>query len=214
MVRRKVGGVDWREIILTFGSVTLVGAVWAGIAWYIGFQFFAWIAPILISLIFAIPVAILLSGRNTGLRFGLFLTPEELEPPTVLSTLEDNLADVNSRHELQPELERSYGLVQVCLDPYVNGLHVSLLRRRRSTGDSREYLDELANRFLKQGPTALKKTEINAIMNDTDIVTSLHYRLWSAAETDLAAFWRMAMKQYNLSATNPFTHLLAKKAEA
>jgi membrane glycosyltransferase len=211
--RRKIGGgVDWQEVILTFGGVTLVGAIWTVIAWFIGIEFFKWISPILISLLLAIPVAIMLSGRNSGLRLGLFLTPEELEPPTVLSTLEDNLADVKSRNELPPELERSYGLVQVCLDPYVNGLHVSLLRRRRNTENSREYLDELTDRLLKKGPAALKKSEINAIMNDTDAVTSLHFQLWSASEHDLATFWRMAMKQYNLAATNPFTHLLAQKA--
>ena len=209
--RRKAGGVDWQEVILTFWGVTLLGAVWTVVAFFISREFLLWISPILISLLSAIPLAILLSSSKSGLRFGLFLTPEELEPPTVLSELNDNLAEVKSRIQLPPELEKSYGLMQVCLDPYVNGLHVSLLRRRRYTEVSREYLDEIARRFLKEGPQALKKREINAIINDTETVTNLHYRLWSSAETDLAPFWSLAIKQYNLAANNPFAHLLAQK---
>lgn len=211
--RRKLEGVDWQEAILTFGGVTLLGAVWGAIAWWVGSTFLLWISPIIISLLLAVPLAILLGSGKSGLRWGLFLTPEELEPPTVLSDLEDNLAEVKGRLQLPPEIEKNYGLMQVCLDPYVNGLHVSLLRRRRNTEDSREYLEELAERLIKQGPQSLKNREINALINDTDTVTNLHYRLWSASEKDLAAFWSLAIKQYNLAATHPFTHLLAQKGE-
>ncbi len=40
---------------------------------------------------------------------------------------------------MEPELEQRFGFVHVCLDPYVNGLHVSLLRRRKNPHHSREY---------------------------------------------------------------------------
>ena len=209
--RRKAGGVDWQEVILTFWGVTLLGVLWTVLAVCISHQFLLWISPILASLLLAIPLAILLSSTQSGRRLGLFLTPEELEPPTVLSDMEDNLAEAKGRLQLPPEIEKSYGLMQVCLDPYVNGLHVSLLRRRRYTELSREYLAEIARRFIKEGPQALKPREINAIINDTETVTSLHYRLWSSAENELAPFWSLAIKQYNLAATNPFTHLLAQK---
>jgi membrane glycosyltransferase len=209
--RKSGGGVDWREAILTFGGITLLGVVWSMIAWWVSIDFLIWISPILISFLLAVPLAIILGSSKSGLRFGLFLTPEELEPPTVLSDLEDNLAEVKTRLQLPPEIEKNYGLMQVCLDPYVNGLHVSLLRRRRNTEDSSEYLEQIADRFIKQGPQALKPREVNAIINDTDTVASLHYRLWSASENELAPFWSLAIKQYNLASTNPFTHLLANK---
>lgn len=212
--RRKLEGVDWQEAILTFGGVTLLGLIWGAIAWWVGTEFLLWISPIIGSFLLAIPLAIWLGSTQSGLRFGLFLTPEELEPPTVLSDLQDNLAEVKGRLQLPPEIEKNYGLMQVCLDPYVNGLHVSLLRRRRNTEDSREYLEDIADRLIKEGPQALKPREINAIINDTYTVTSLHYRLWSASEQGLAPFWSLAIKQYNLAATHPFTHLLARKGQA
>jgi membrane glycosyltransferase len=176
-------------------------------------MFFFWITPIAFSMMLAIPLAIVLGSLKSGRRFGLFLSPEEIEPPTVLSDLETNLAEVKGRSQMAPDIEKNYGLMQVCLDPYVNGLHVSLLRRRRHTGDSREYIESIADRFIKEGPQSLQRSEINAIINDTDTITNLHYRLWSASEHELAPFWSRAIKQYNLAATHPFTHLLSQHAE-
>ncbi len=211
--RRKLDGVDWREAILTFGGVSVVGALFALFGWWVSWTFLFWIIPIAASMILAIPIAIMLGSTRSGRRLGFFLSPEELEPPTVLRDLEENLAEVKGRGQLAPDIEKNYGLMQVCLDPYVNGLHVSLLRRRRHTGDSREYMEAIADRFIKEGPASLEAREINAIMNDTDTITSLHYRLWSASEGELAPFWSRAIKQYNLAATHPFAHLLVRKSD-
>jgi membrane glycosyltransferase len=131
----------------------------------------------------------------------------------VLNALEQNLAIVNDRIQLQPEQEKYFGLLQVCLDPYVNGLHVSLLRKRKNIKVSRDYLDSLADRLVREGPQALKAHEIKAMIYDTDTMTHLHYRLWSAADKDLDPFWFLAIRQYNVAATNPFAHLLAQRKD-
>jgi membrane glycosyltransferase len=209
--RKLSGSVDWMELLATFGSVTLLGVAWSVIAYFIKGGFILWISPILISILLAVPVAALVSGRRSGKRFGLFLTPEEIEKPGVQSQLDANLEEVKHRTTFQPELETNYGLMQVCLDPYVNGLHVSLLRKRKNIELSREYLAQIARRFLSEGPQSLKKHEVKSMIHDTDTVTNLHYRLWSSADQDLAPFWAMAIKQYNLAKTNPFAHLLAQK---
>ena len=140
----------------------------------------------------------------------MFLTPEEIKPPEVLQSLEDHLDEIKGRPQLQPEIETNYGLVQVCLDPYVNGLHVSLLRRRKNQQHSREYFAHLSHKLISQGPGALHAQELKAIMYDADSVTHLHYELWSASEGHLANFWTTAIRQYNLVAPNPFTHLIAQ----
>jgi membrane glycosyltransferase len=153
----------------------------------------------------------LVSGGRSGRRLGFFLTPEEHDPPTVLKNMQQNLEEIKDRIQLPPELERHYGLMQVCLDPYVNGLHVSLLRRRRTIDVSRSYLDEIGHRLITQGPQTLSAQELKALMHDTDTVTNLHYRLWSAADHELASFWSTAIRQYNLASTSPFAHTLAKQ---
>jgi len=209
--RRKIDGrVDWAEVFFTFWVVTVIAIVWGLIGWYVSHAFFLWFSPILAALLLAIPMAIVVSGRRSGLRFGLFLTPEETEPPSVLALMNKNLAEIKGRIHLPPELEKHHGLMQVCLDPYVNGLHVSLLRRRKSIDVSRSYLTEIAQRMIQQGPQSLNAQEIKAMIHDTETVTDLHYRLWSARDNELAPFWAIAIRQYNLTASSPFTHTLAQ----
>jgi membrane glycosyltransferase len=213
--RRKLdGGVDWVEILLNFWPVSVLGLAWGVVAWFVSPAFLLWISPILISLLLAIPVAVLVSGTRTGRRFNLFLTPEEAEPPGVLQAMEQNLDEVKGRLRLQPELERFHGLMQVFLDPYINGLHVSLLRRRRNIDVSRGYLDEIAARLIQQGPQSLTTQEIKAMIHDTDTVTNLHYRLWSAAEHELAPFWITAIRQYNLATGGPALNLRRIKRDS
>ena len=145
--RRKLGtGLDWREPILTFGSTSLIGLGWGVLAFFISHHFLLWISPVLIAMVLSIPFAILTSSTRTFQRFGLFLTPDELNPAPVLQSLEEHLKEVKDRPKLQPEIEQRFGLVQAILDPYVNGLHVSLLRRRKSQHHSREYLTYLSQR--------------------------------------------------------------------
>jgi membrane glycosyltransferase len=209
--RRKAEGVDWAEVFFTFWVVSLIAIVWAVLGWFVSHAFLLWISPILIALFLAIPMAIVVSGKRSGFRFGFFLTTEETEPPSVLATMNDNLAEIKGRIHLPPELEKHHGLLQVCLDPYVNGLHVSLLRRRKSIDVSRSYLNEIAQRMIQQGPQSLNAQEIKAMIHDTETVTDLHYRLWSARDHELAPFWATAIRQYNLAASSPFTHTLAQR---
>jgi membrane glycosyltransferase len=210
--RRKAdNGVDWAEVFFTFWPVCVMSVIWGTIGWFVSHTFLVWISPILGALFLAIPVAILVSGRNSGYRFGLFTTPEETDPPGVLAVMNENLLEIKGRIHLPPELEKHHGLLQVCLDPYVNGLHVSLLRRRKNIHVSRTYLDQLALRLIHEGPQCLNAQEIKAMIHDTETVTDLHYRLWSAREHELAPFWATAIRQYNLAASSPFTHTLAQR---
>jgi len=210
--RRKLdGGVDWAEVFFTFWPLGFISILWGIIGWFVSHSFLLWISPILGALLLAIPVAILISGRSSGYRIGLFLTPEETEPPGVLALMNENLAEIKGRIHLPPELEKHHGLLQVCLDPYVNGLHVSLLRRRKNIHVSRAYLDQLAQRLITEGPQCLNAQEIKAMIHDTETVTDLHYRLWSARDHELAPFWATAIRQYNLASTSPFTHTLAQR---
>lgn len=213
--RRKLGGgIDWREPIMTFGGITLLGLAWGTAAFFISKTYLLWLSPVIAGMILSIPFAITTSTVGGLKRLGLFMTPEEVDPPAVLQSLNEHLDEVKARPKLQPEIEQNFGLVQVCLDPYVNGLHVSLLRRRKISEDSREYLAHLTQKLIHHGPSALSRQELSAVLYDPDSMTQLHYELWSATEEQLASFWKLAIRQYNLFAQNPFTHLLAQKAAA
>lgn len=201
-------GVDWREPILTFGGVTAVAVIWAALAFWINPAFFAWMSPVLGGIALSIPFAIFTAGGRTGRASGLFCTREELDPPYVVRQLQQNIENAHKRHTPIAPLEKNYGLMQAVLDPYINALHVSLLRqRRRITPESKEYLDTLRLRLIREGPDALSKREISALMYDPDMMLRLHYDLWGASGEGLARWWDTAIRQYNILTYEPVTAL-------
>ena len=73
---------------------TLLGvAVAVGVGW-VSLEALAWLAPIIVGLLLAIPVS-WLSGRESAGSFlywiGLFRVPEEADPPAIVTALEREL---------------------------------------------------------------------------------------------------------------------------
>jgi len=203
-------GTDWREAIITHGAHTACGVIWGVCSYIISPPFFLWLSPVLIPLVCSIPISILLSKTSFGRgarRLGLFLTPEETLPPYELRRLRQNLAECY-RHlpPLEP-LRPDYGLLQAVLDPYVNALHVALLRQRKQTEEAREWFALLRERLLRDGPAKLSLKEKMALLQDADSMIALHRELWSTPGEDLAEWWRLAMRQYNVLTAAPTTAL-------
>jgi membrane glycosyltransferase len=78
----------WRDVVGCNIWPTLIGACWALITWLLTPELLPWLAPVLLGLVLAVPLA-LLSGRpELGLaaaRRGWFLVPEEIRPPPELA---------------------------------------------------------------------------------------------------------------------------------
>ncbi len=204
--RKSDGEVDWHESFLNLYGITLLALLWAILSWHISPTFFWWISPVLIGIMLAIPFSIFTSGtRDTG---GLFSTIEERFPHYVLHGLQQNTSQAHERTTPLPALAKNYGLLQALLDPYINALHVSLLRQRqRVTPESRDYLDNLRKRLVVDGPDKLTKRELSALMYDPDIMLRLHYDLWSASGEGLCPWWEDAIKQYNILTREPVSAL-------
>jgi membrane glycosyltransferase len=203
-------GTDWREAIITHGGQTAFGLVWGVCSYIISPPFFFWLSPVVVPLVLSIPVSILLSKTSVGRgarTLGLFLTPEETAPPYELRRLHQNLTECY-RHlpPLEP-LRADYGLMQAVLDPYVNALHVALLRQRRRTEESREWFLQLRERLLRDGPARFTLKEKMALLLDAESMIVLHRELWSRPAADLAEWWRLAMRQYNVLTGAPTTAL-------
>ena len=203
-------GTDWREAILTHGLQTVFGAVW-GLSMLILLPgYFWWLSPVIAGLVLAVPLSIFFSKASVGLNareMGLFLTPEETQPPRVLKQLRKNL-DECYRH-LQPfePLRADYGLMQAVLDPYINAMHVALLRQRKASEEAREWFGQLRERLLREGPSALSPKEKMALLLDSESMIWLHRELWTCPADILAEWWRLAMRQYNVLTATPTTAL-------
>ncbi|MFT3831492.1 MAG: glucans biosynthesis glucosyltransferase MdoH [Opitutaceae bacterium] len=208
--RRDAEGNDWREAILTHWGQTVFGLVW-GISTYIRLpSFFWWLSPVIAGLVLSIPLSIFLGSAKIGAltrRWGFFLFPEEATPPYELRRLEKNLAECYRHMRPIEELRDDYGLLQAVLDPYINALHVSLQRQRRPAAATRAYFLALRERLLKDGPKRLSAREKRALLLDPESMAWLHRELWRRPQTELADWWQLGVRQYNVLTAQPVTAL-------
>lgn len=80
-------GIGLKEALALHGGQTLFGLVWAGTLLALAPTFFWWFLPVLTGLVLAVPLSILSSRGRVGAwlhRHGIFLTPEESRPASVL----------------------------------------------------------------------------------------------------------------------------------
>ena len=206
------GGTDWGGILLAHTSHTCIGIIWTLAAWHINPAFFWWISPITFGLIASIPLSALLSYAGLGdalKRIGLFRTPMEIAPTSVVTHLAKNLEAAERRHLHAPDwLAPHNGVMQVVLDPYINATHISLLRQKRRLPHAvTNYLHQLQDRLVQKGPADLKRREQLALLMNADAVTSLHHRIWHEPEAHLAPWWKLAMRHYNTLTDRPQTAL-------
>jgi membrane glycosyltransferase len=203
-------GTDWREAIITHGVQTIFGVVWGLSSLILIPAYFAWLLPVLAGLVCSIPLSIFLSKAGFGLQarsLGIFLTPEETSPPAELRDLERNLAECYRHLPPFEPLRADYGLMQAVLDPYINAMHVALLRQRRPSAGAREWFAKLQARLLREGPDRFTSKEKMALLLDPQSMIRLHRELWSLPSDSLAEWWRLAMRQYNVLAAVPSTAL-------
>jgi len=210
--RRGAQGTSWDEAISVHGVQTLMGV---GIGIFTALTnptLFFWLAPVLAGLWFSIPVSVWTSQLSIGLaakREKLFLTPEETSPPREV------VEATNPPGE--PDNRRFRGITSAVLDPFLNAVHVSLLRRNRrrlmsgqkvygtsissvvpTSGESRARR-LLAERLLREGPKALETSEMISVLSDIDNMLWLHRQAWLRPNKDLAPWWVKAIRETSAS---------------
>jgi membrane glycosyltransferase len=213
MAQRRGTGADGTglaEAVLTHGVQTAIGLGAGALIFALLPGYFWWLSPVLAGLVLSIPVSVLLSRASVGERareMGLFLTPEETEPGKELADLSRNLAACYRHLPPIEPLRADYGLMQAVLDPYVNAMHVALLRQRRTSEGVGEWFAQLRQRLLREGPAEFSTREKMALLLDAESMIWLHRELWTRPSGELSAWWRLAIRQYNVLTATPTTAL-------
>jgi membrane glycosyltransferase len=91
------------------------------------------------------------------------------------------------------------------LDPYLNAIHVSLLREKSlhpdfnktvaQLGEGKPGVRTLAEKWLSEGNEALKTDERLLVLSDPDTMSWLHRQSWLRPSDNLAPFWRAAISR-------------------
>jgi membrane glycosyltransferase len=196
------------ELVREYWPLPIAGVGLGALAWWIAPSYLAWLSPMLIGLLLAIPVARLSS--RTDLFRNLFLTPEELQPPPELS----------ARFKLQ--LRDGDQFVHAVLDPFYNAVHVSLQRSREVASPAVDgYVSKLAIRLFKEGPECLTPQEKRALLADGETLAFLHNLIWKTPSEMMNPAWASALAQYRSSCRRnrarqdtPETHLTTTQPAA
>jgi membrane glycosyltransferase len=196
--RRNADGCPWGLAMREHWMHTLIGVLWGVLVWRLDPHVFGWFVPVLAGMVLSIPVSVWTSRESAGqaLRNAcIFLTPEECAPPPELEALQ---AASRQSELFDPFLEDDQNLQKAVLDPYLNAVHISLLReqeiypRRTKAGISESKIsasEALAERLLVQGPGSLTKVEKLAILLSAESMAWLHREAWLRPKRDLAVWW-------------------------
>ena len=207
--KRAADGTSWTFAFQRHWGHTLIGLVWGAFVWRLEPTLFWWFTPVLAGMVLSIPLSVLTSRKSLGARArsaGLFLTPEEIKLPDELLSLRSNL----KIHELtdDPAAHPPHaGLAEAVLDPYVNAIHVSLLREKQlnpvyadqlsKLGVGGEPVLVLGEKLLAEGPDKLTVAERLLVMADQRVMVWLHQQSWQRPGETLAPWWRAAILEYS-----------------
>lgn len=189
---RETDGTTWFEAIRYHGPAIVLGIAWSALAWYIGKSFFLWMSPILAGLVLAAVVSVWTSRSRYGRalqRQKILATPEELFTPEVIRLADAASAAVDVA--LSANAPYREGSVAAVVDPYVNGVHVSLL-----DPDTDEYPEGLIEKWLAQGPDSLNKTEMAEVMYSAQGMLHMHRTVWSRPFDQMHLAWSRAVESY------------------
>ena len=179
------------------------------VIWQLDRSLFWWFTPVFTGMVFSIPFSVLTSRRSLGAharKLGLFLTPEEINPPPELVSLRAHLKIYELTSDTAPSRPHS-GLAKVVLDPYINAIHVSLLREKKLNPIYAEQLNKLgvgspavrtlAEKLLADGPDKLTAAERLLIMADEHTMVWLHRQSWLCPRESLGPWWRAAIREFS-----------------
>jgi membrane glycosyltransferase len=207
--KRAADGTTWLFAFQRHWGHTLIGIIWGAFMWRLEPTLFWWFTPVLAGMALSIPLSVLTSRKSLGAHarnLGLFLTPEETKLPDELVSLRSHLKIHELTGDNSPPKPHA-GLAEAVLDPYVNAIHVSLLREKQfnpiyaeqlsKLGVGGERVQTLGEKLLAEGPDKLSPAERLLVMADQRAMVWLHQQAWQRPGETLAIWWRGAILEYS-----------------
>jgi len=206
--QRVADGISWFSAIRQHWGHTAIGLLWGTAIWRLDHPAFWWFAPVVAGMVLSVPLSVWTSRAGLGekaRRLELFVTPEETAPPPELASLRARMAALQAAGQTAPRPTDS-GLADAVLDPYVNAIHVSLLREKRQNpayakaladlGAGRPEVRALCEKLLTEGPVHLSRKEKLLILSDAEVLPWLHRQAWLRPSGTLARWWQEQIRQY------------------
>lgn len=165
---------NFREAAQRHWPSTVLAVLWTGLLALTVPNLIWWFSPVICGFLLAIPLSAWSSRVGWGQwakKQGLFLTPEELEPPHVLRCFQRELARQQALDSDHP----ANGLTRVLQDAEAWEIHLSLLKAPPGPKDPfrQNHLERLGLKVRHQGPDSLAPQEKRELLLDGDSLRSL-----------------------------------------
>ena len=190
---RETDGTSWGDAFRFHAPQTILGLAWTAVALKISLTFTAWMTPILLGLVLSAPVSVWTSRSRYGRALAkrkILATPEELDHPHVIRLADRATAAVDPALDASVAARR--GVIAAVVDPYVNGVHVSLLEHSAMTPAG----ELLAERCLSDGPGGLSKGEVSELLYLAPAMLMMHRAVWLRPAEGMHAVWTQAVESY------------------
>jgi membrane glycosyltransferase len=161
------------EAVSAHGLQTLLGLCAAATSYYYVPDYFWWFLPVLCGILLSIPLSMFSSSVTLGRslrRAGLFLTPEERQPPPILAHFSSALAASTARQSESCNALRS---------PYALALHRALLPDEIPSRRQLHYTQGLLYKVMEDGLSSLSAGELRELYSHDEPLRELHGWLWS-----------------------------------
>ncbi len=181
LLRRSVGWppqqrdahrLSLKEATLAHGGQTLIGIIAGAFSYYYIPDFFWWFTPVLAGLVLVIPISMVSSSTAFGLgarRMGLFLIPEESNPPQILQLFHHYLSQ-------EPNVRKEHELIR---EPGVCALHAALLLHQPLDKRRRHQLHAILYHLIEEGPNNLSAVEKRSLLSHAETLFRLHFLMES-----------------------------------
>jgi membrane glycosyltransferase len=176
--RRDDAAVAVRQAIHQYSLHTGTGVVAVSALLWFGSYQNLWLLILLAGLVLSIPIEIALSSLWLGRRLrqlGLFLGPEEAEPPAVL----------RRQHALRIEIQRMLQFRRrgdifrrMVLDGALNAIHIGVLQAQGLESEDWDKVEPLAQVALYGGPEHLTLKDRRKLLSNQAAMQWLHRQAW------------------------------------
>jgi membrane glycosyltransferase len=164
----------FREAIRRHWLSTLLAVLWTVLLAMTMPNLLWWFSPVILGFLLAIPLSAWTSRVSVGewaRKHGLFLIPEELDPPDAVRRFEAELTRRSSTRNLPGN-----GLARVLRDEKAWEIHLSFLSATPCSAEDplrQNYLEKLELQVQQQGPDALASRERRDLLLDPDALRKL-----------------------------------------
>jgi len=165
----------WRDALRRHGFHSLIGIGWAAFVGWLDPRFLGWLLPVVGAFVLSVPLSVYTSRASLGRalrRRGLFLIPEEVDPPAEIAAAQTYVGRAASCPDVATAV----------VDPVANALACASTPLRSLPESTMAEHGGIIERALHDGMVTLTPAERSRLIANPRALARLHFLVWTMPE--------------------------------